>query len=257
MLVLASERMIRVKNFSAQIAIAFICVLLGFVISVQLKSVKRNNVREYQQVMRADELQLELTREREKNENLYKQLLQYEKDLNAIRAKASEDNGLVKDLYDQLTKVQVLAGLSDVEGPGVVVTLNDSKLRKDSSLNIDENYFIIHDEDIWMVMNELADAGAEALSLNDERLIATSEIRCAGSTVSINNNRYSTPFVIKAIGNPDTLEAGLNMRGGVAEILRQWGIEITIKKSSKIFIPRYSGFINFKYAVPVKKGGTQ
>ncbi len=241
------------KNTRAQIAIAFICILLGFMISIQFKSVRRNNKLVSSQFQRADELQVQLNKERENNEKLYQQLIQYEKDLNALRQDVSEKSGYAKSLLEQLNRAEILAGLTDVEGKGVIVTLNDSKLKSENFGQSDENYFIIHDEDILMVINELADAGAEAMSLNDERLLATSEIRCAGATVSVNNNRYSTPFVIKAIGDPDTLEAALNLRGGVKDILSTWGIEVTVKKSNKIMIPRYNGVINFKYAKPVVK----
>ncbi|MGE4284243.1 MAG: DUF881 domain-containing protein, partial [Clostridia bacterium] len=192
---------------------------------------------------------------RTNNEKLYTELLRYEKDLNALRQAASESSGYSKELLEQLKRAEILAGLTDVEGKGVIVTLNDSKISNEGVNSIDPNYFIIHDEDLLMVINELADAGAEALSLNDDRLIATSEIRCAGATVSVNNNRHSTPFVIKAIGDPDTLEAALNLRNGVRDILGQWGIEFTVKKSNKILVPRYNGVINFKYAQPVEKGG--
>ncbi|MDK2798877.1 MAG: hypothetical protein PWP27_561 [Clostridiales bacterium] len=243
------------KNIKTQIAIAFICIILGIMISIQFKSVKRNDSLATKQFQRADELQLELKKEQENNEKLYKQLLQYEKDLNALRTAAAENSGYAKELLEQLKRAEILAGLTDVEGKGVIVTLDDSKLRNDSSVPVDENYFLIHDEDLLMVINELADAGAEAISLNDERLIATSEIRCAGSTVSVNNNRHATPFVIKAIGDPDTMVAALNLRGGVRDILGQWGIEFDVKKSNKILVPRYNGVINFKYALPVKKEG--
>lgn len=239
----------KIKN--AQIAISLICVILGFMLSIQFKSVRRNTALSNTQLKRAEELQAELNKEREKNENLYKQLLQYEKDLNAYQKAAAESSDQAQGLLKQLYNAQTLAGLNDVEGPGVIVTLNDSKVENKETSKIDENYFIIHDDDILMVINELSDAGAEAISINDERLIATSEIRCAGNTISVNNNRYGTPFVIKAIGNPETLESGLNIRSGVVDILRQWGIEVTVKKVDKLLIKRFSGGINFKYATPV------
>jgi len=243
------------KNKGAQLAISLICVLLGFMISIQYKSVRRNTALSNTQFQRADELQALLNKEKEKNENLYKQLLQYEKDLNEYQKEAAESSGQAKALLKQLYNAQVLAGMTDVEGPGVIVTLSDSKVKNEGETKIDENYFIIHDDDILMVINELADAGAEAISINDERLIATSEIRCAGNTVSVNNNRYGTPFVIKAIGNPETLESGLNIRSGAVEILRQWGIDITVKKVDKMVINRYNGAITLKYATPVVKDG--
>ena len=242
------------KNLKVQLILGVICLMLGFMISIQFKSVKKNDALMNQQFKRADELQKELDNERENNEKLYKQLLQYEKDLNAMREAASKNSGYAKELLDQLNRANLLAGLTDVVGTGIIVTLNDSKVNVDPSLNVDQNYFVIHDEDILMVINELSAAGAEAISLNNERVLATSEIRCAGPTVSINNTKYGAPFVIKAIGNPDTLEAALNLRGGVKDILQQWGIELTIKKSNEVKISRYNGVINFKYASPLKEG---
>ncbi len=243
------------KNIVAQISISLICVVLGFMISLQLKSVRKNYTIDNSRFQRAEALQQELSNEREKNENLFQQVLQNEKDLNAYEKQFSEKDVFLSTVMNRLEKAEILAGMTDVEGSGIIVTLNDSKVSNDKNVKVDENYFIIHDEDILMVLNELADAEAEALSLNDERIIATSEIRCAGTTVSINNNRYSPPFLIKAIGDPNKLEASLNLRGGVVDILRQWGIEVSIKKVDKVLISRYNGYVTFKHAVPVKKGG--
>ncbi|MGE4284975.1 MAG: hypothetical protein AB7G87_14875, partial [Clostridia bacterium] len=116
------------RNMGAQLSIAFICVILGFMISVQFKSVKRNDSLVSKQALRADELQLQLTTERTNNEKLYTELLRYEKDLNALRQAASESSGYSKELLEQLKRAEILAGLTDVEGKGVIVTLNDSKI---------------------------------------------------------------------------------------------------------------------------------
>ena len=77
--------------------------------------------------------------------------------------------------------------------------------------------------------------------MNDQRLISTSEIRCAGPTISVNNTRVAAPFVIKAIGNAKSMEDAIKMRGGVAETLSVWGIQVDIKKDNNIVIPAYKG----------------
>ena len=101
-----------------------------------------------------------------------------------------------------------------------------------------------------MIVNELRDAGAEAISINDERITALTEIRCVGSVVNINNVKVGTPFIINAIGNPDTLESALLFRGGIISQLAMSGFEFDIKKQENIVIPAYKGAINFKYAMP-------
>ena len=107
--------------------------------------------------------------------------------------------------------------------------------------------------DLLMLINELCDAGAEAISIHNERVISTTEIRCAGSTVSVNNTRCAQPFTIKVIGDPVNLENALLMRDGVYDTLTAWGLEIDIKKVISITIPAYTGTLNYKYAKPTEK----
>lgn len=240
------------KNYKAHIAIAFICIILGFSITLQLKSVKKNKSLSSVENMRAEQLQAKLIKETEKNGDLTKQLMQYKDDLKAYQDKTAQSGDSSKILKEQLERAEIIAGLTEVEGSGIIVTLNDSKVENKTE-GFNEDYFVIHDDDILKVINELNSAGAEAISVNDERYISNTEIRCAGSTISVNNNKYGTPFVIKAIGEPKTLESALTMRKGVVEILSSWGIEIKITKTNRLVIPRYSSAVNFKYAKPVVK----
>ena len=110
------------------------------------------------------------------------------------------------------------------------------------------NLYVIHDDDLLRVINELRAAGAEAISVNGQRLTGISEIRCAGPTLSVNNVRSSAPFEIRAIGDKKSLESALRMRGGVAETLGVWGIQIDIKTSDNVYIPPYRGSIRQTYA---------
>lgn len=232
------------------VSLTVICLLLGFIIALQLRSVTKNNVLESTENLRADEIQVLLNEERLRSETLSRELLEYKTNLEQYRDEAAQSGDYASVLAKQLETAEILSGQVAVEGPGVIVTMQESKrVTSEDPMND-----VIHDGDILQVINELCDAGAEALSLNDERILATSEIRCAGATVSINNNRYGAPFVIKAIGDPKNLEAALSMRHGVIEVLASWGIDVTLVKSNRIQINAYSGPAAFKYAVPVQKG---
>lgn len=241
------------RDKPAYLAIAGVCTLLAFGLTVQLKSVKVNAQTDNTITARAEQLQIQLATERQKNESLYTQIIQYKDQLQQFSREAEEQGGYAKILGTQLEQASILAGDSAVQGPGVTVTMQDST--RPNTGNENENFFVIHDEDLLRVVNELRDSGAEALSLNGERLLATSEIRCAGSTVSVNNNRYAAPYVIKAIGNAEEMEKALNMRQGVVEVLGEWGIKIEVKRESSMVIEGYAGSRELKFAKPVNTAG--
>jgi len=98
------------------------------------------------------------------------------------------------------------------------------------------------------IQDQLRAAGAEAISVNGQRLTGVSEIRCAGPTLSVNNVRSSAPFEIRAIGEKKSLENSLRMRGGVVETLGVWGIQLDITASDDVYIPPYRGSIRQTYA---------
>jgi uncharacterized protein YlxW (UPF0749 family) len=144
-----------------------------------------------------------------------------------------------------MEQVKIFAGMTKLTGSGVEVTLKDSNISKDYTEN--PNLYIVHDEDILRVVNELKAAGAEAIAVNEQRLITTTGIRCSGSTIKINKKDLVPPFVITAIGNPETLEGALKMRGGVIDHLQFFGIQVSVKKVEKLEIPAYSGGIKSNY----------
>lgn len=230
------------KNRKAQLSIGFVCMILSFFIVLQLKTVKNNTVNTYPTQIRVEQSQELLRLEKEKNEALYKQVMEYKDEIAEYQTQVNADEILIKDLRN----AEIVAGMVSVQGPGLEITLNDGDVA--SNINIDENLYVVHQDDILRILNELRSAGAEALSVNDQRVLATSEIRCAGNTVSINNTRTAAPFVIKAIGDPEQLESGIKMRGGIFDDLSPW-INIELKKvTGNIVIPAYAGKIEFKHA---------
>ena len=238
------------KKAVSQIVVALICALLGFVIVTQVRSVSANNQNKVMEDLsgaRADELQVMLTQEQEKNAALTAELEENKALIEDYRQEASSSGDYNQALTEELNKAEMLAGMTDVSGPGVIVTMKDSP-----SADASESEALIHDDDILKVINELRDAGAEAISINDERILATSEIRCSGSTVSVNNKRYSAPYVIKAIGDSKNLENALTMRYGVVEVLQSWNIDVTVVRSNQITIKGYDGVISFVYAQEVE-----
>jgi len=217
-----------------QVAIAMVCVILGIMLAVQFRTTRDIKASvPYQRV-----------------EDLSKQLSKVEKERDALLSEVyALRNASGYEAYDrELKQVKMGAGLIPVQGPGIVVVIDDSK--RPSKPGENPNLYLIHDDDILKVINELWAAGAEAIAINGQRLIANSEIRCAGPTLSVNNTRYSPPYEIAAIGEPKTLESSLKLRGGVVETLQFWGIQVTVKKPDIVKVPAYKGAIQFQYAKP-------
>ena len=234
------------KRKRGELAVVAAFLVLGFLLAVQLKSVRLHTAVDATSASRLETLQTlynDLVNERD---GLQEQLATAQKELADYRSAAASGDGS-EALKTEVEYLSMVAGLTDVEGPGVMVILQDSTAANTSG---DENDYLIHDSDLLSVVNELRDAGAQALSLNGQRILATSEIRCAGSVVLINGQRVAAPFVLYAIGDPTTLYNALTMRGGVVDVLSQWKIQVSVTMSDKLLIEKYTGAIDTDHLSP-------
>ncbi len=239
------------KIKSSHIALTLICFIIGFAISLQIKSVWRINSLDSTNAFRTQELISALMQEQKKNDTLTTEINAYKNDLEKFKEKAAESSGYSQLLSEQLKKAELAAGITDVEGPGIIIRMRDSQNRSNPSDPVLANAEVIHDSDLLMLINELRASEAEAISLNDQRVIATSEIRCAGPSVSINNVRCYAPFEIKAIGDFEKMNSALNMPEGFVDTMKFFNIDLEIKKADKILIKGYTGSISNKFATPV------
>ncbi len=235
-------------NIAKQLSILGVCAVLGFAMSIQFNSVRSRPTEESLNA-RTEDLQKMLTAEKEKTGALQEQIQQMQTTIDNYRESIEQTGSTYKGMEADLARAENIAGLTDVYGPGVSVTLEDAKITGNV---VSPETFIIHDSDVRAVVNELLAAGAEAISINDERVISTTAIRCVGPVLLVNNVKSGTPFVIKAIGNPVTLENSLNMTGGIVNELRSVKIGVSIQKMDRIDIKAYSGAVNFNYLTTVK-----
>lgn len=225
-------------------AVALVCVVLGLMISMQFKVQKQVTLADVSRMQRTEELahQLEVAeKERDDLANAVAELRLQQ--LNSAKAQAE-----YQALAELLEQAQVHAGLLPMEGQGVTITMDDSNRPVSSGENAAN--FIIHDEDILRVVNELLAARAEAIAINGQRITSRTEIRCTGPVVTINGVRTAPPLLITAIGNPTDLEQIITMKGGVAESVRFWGIQLTVKKENLVTVPAYKSSLRLQYAAP-------
>ena len=224
------------NKIKISLVLGIMCFLLTLGICVQIKTVKNSNStvsNNYEEnSLRAEVLK-------------YKELEKAEQTLEQERENSTQNDDNLKETEESITEGNKMIGLTELNGPGVTVTLTDSK--KDISSSLNPSDLVVHDLDVLSVINELKNAGAEAISINDQRLTPNSGIICGGNIIDINGEKVGAPFIIKAIGLPEQL-AALNRPGGYLATLKEYNIGVEFKKSNNITIPKYTGTITYKYA---------
>lgn len=207
-------------------------MIIGFMLAVQFRQVQ--DAKETLPNQRVEELAGRLVQVEEERNELQSQL-----ELLRQEAEASTNHELI-------TELKLQACMLPLAGEGIIIKMDDSTRAAKSGEN--PNLYLIHDDDILRVVNELRAACAEAVSINGQRLISTSEIRCAGPTLSVNNVRSAAPYEIRAIGDKKSLENAIQMRGGVAETLKVWGIQLEVTAADNVYIPPYKGTFKRTYS---------
>ena len=231
------------------VVLGTMCFALTLGICIQVRTVK-NSSSTVSNNYEENNLRAEVLRYKEKYDNQYRDLEKAEADLEKERQNSTQNNSELEKKEAEITIGNKMIGLTEVTGPGVIVTLSDSK--KDANSVLNPSTLLVHDADVLSVINELKNAGAEAISINDQRLVPNSSISCGGNIIDINGEKVGAPFVIKAIGLPEQL-AALSRQGGYLEILKAASVGVDLKKSNNITIPKYTGVITYKYAQTVKE----
>lgn len=210
-------------------------VIFSFVlgISIYIKSLNPEQV--YVPLSEIDKVKKEINYYKEKNEKLEMLLIEYKSNLDIYK---NNKDKIIPIMKDELYNLKIVSGYVSVRGNGIEVKIHDSEKKLKKGQN--PNELLIHDIDILKVINDLKKSGAEAISINGERIVSSSEIKCSGPTITINGKTYGQPFVIKAIGDSDMLKASLISPGTYANLLKKtYGIYIDVIEKNDIFINSY------------------
>lgn len=219
------------------ISIGVSCFFLAMVMFMQFKVVNQTDITSIEN-MRESELRAELSNWKEKYEDAVERNEEVSKTLQEYKNKEKSDNETAELLQKELEQINLELGKTDVEGEGITITLKETQ-NNDTAITAD---------DLLVIVNALKLAGAEAISINEERIINTSDIvEINNSFIKINGQRILAPYVIKAIGPQSYLESSLLGSGGYVDELRNNGYEVSIEKSTKISITKYEDEINSKY----------
>jgi len=232
-----------------QIAIGIVCVVLGIIVSLQYKVFRETTGNGTAPFKRVTELYNE-------KESLIKEKEQLNEELDKVRAALieietaeSKGSAVIRNLTETIRGYELLAGMTNVKGEGVVITISNPPQEPGAytEVNIMNQYV-----EILKLINDLNASGAEAIAINEQRVIALSEIRTAGQYLNVNFVPQSLPLTIKAIGKKSALEGALTYRFGQVTLLRDAGLLVDIRKEDEIIIPRFHGLVNFQYAETIE-----
>ena len=218
--------------------IAIACFALTLVMFMQFKIVNETDITSIE-TMREEELRAELANWKQKYEETVQQYDATQKKIDEYKTKKENNVETAVLVHDELEQSNILLGKTDLMGEGIEITIKETQ---------EDEYSRVKDSDLITIVNALKYAGAEAISINEERIINMSDIVDIGSSfIKINGQRILAPYVIKAIGNKAYLESSLLGNGGAAEQIKKMGHEVQITQNNNVLIKKYNGDINYKY----------
>ncbi|MDK2868574.1 MAG: hypothetical protein PWP38_2889, partial [Clostridiales bacterium] len=193
---------------SFQKLILFLTLLLGIMIAIQYRIT--NAGFKYMSIKEMYANSIELDVQRAEVDQLHGKIEALETQIKAYQtANENERVNFENVLSDELENAQLISGLTDVVGPGVVIIVDDGT--RELNVNESPNNIMVHDLDIRAMVDDLRNAGAEAISINGQRVIFNkSNIQCTGPTIKINDQIYAPPYIITAIGDRMYLESAIN-----------------------------------------------
>ena len=229
---------IKKGKLTMTITIAIACFALTAVMFMQFKIVNQTDITEIEN-MRETELRTELANWKAKYEETETKYQETKAKIEEYKQTKQSNEETEKVVDAELEQVNMTLGKTDVEGEGIEVILRETGNEEISKINAD---------DLLVIVNALKLAGAEAISINEERIINMSDIVNINNTfIKVNGQRILAPYVIKAIGNQTYLESALLGNGGYVDELKKIGHDVSIEKIAKVKIMKYNDEIKTKY----------
>lgn len=248
------------KFNESKVIILLSSMILGFLLASQL-SFGKLIPREVLTLQNYQQMSSELRQINDENSILVETRRKLNAKLAEYKYTGQSESDKIDKLSEELNMHDFNIGMTDVKGPGIVISLSDSPFygriidtREESEYGIiqDSDIMLVHDMDILRLVWELKNAGAEAVSVNDQRIIHNTDIYCGGPVIYVNGLELVPPYIIKAIGNPDNLYYAMNKEDSYYKWLEDRELNVFLRQEDEIKILRYDRNIYYKYLVPVK-----
>lgn len=261
------------KNYKVKFFIFIASLTIGFLTIINVGIGRTSGIFNLNSIQYKDateeknKLYDEIASLKEDNYNIYEKISSYDIDENG-------HDKIIEHMKSQLNDYSTVAGVTDVRGPGIILTINDADFNVYTNSEFEVTRSILHASDVSLVLNELRIAGAEALGLNSYnsisiennnnfdktqkivnlssgayRIINTTGVECAWAFIELDDKakKIEGPFVFYAIGNPEQLETSLLSEGSHINNLIIRNLDISIEKVDEIILPKSTQFITPNY----------
>lgn len=226
------------------ITIGIMCCILVTIMFVQFRTVEKTDISGVEE-MRETELREALVEWKKKYEETDTQYEETVNKINEYKEKKESNQETTELLEKELENSNMILGKTTVEGEGIVITLQPGTTTDTD--DIQQNIDIVA-QDLIQLVNELRYAGAEAISINDERVINMTDIVDIGTKyILVNSNRVTSPYVVKVIGDKKYLQSALNIKNGYVDVKTSEGKSVQVEEETNIRILKYSGDMDIKY----------
>lgn len=226
-----------IKYRKGSLVLALFSAVTGMTLAIAMK----DNMTEYTEssLRNIDDLKNSISANQAEIDDTDKIIAQKKAELELLTQDGNREPTEVKDeLEAEIEDVKLAAGLTELTGPGVEITVADNADRQVVGKSINDD--IIHDADLQIILNDLRVSGAEAISINGNRVVALSEVKCGGPVVTVNGRATTNPFVISAIGDPAALSAAVSGPETYAYLLKNtYKLNIEVSEQENLIIPAY------------------
>ena len=237
----------RKDKVTMTITIGIACFVLVLIIFMQFKVVYQTDITSID-TMREEDLKTELANLKSKYEEAETKYQEIIKKIKKYKEESSTDAQTKANLQEELENLELMLGLTNVEGKGIEITLKDPENIEEYQEEIEHTEQRISASQLMIIVNYLKDAGAEAISINDQRIVNKTDFAQINDTsyIKINSQRVTAPFRIKAIGDPDYLKGSL-IGTGYVDTMKKLGQIVEFNEPKNITINKFEGSMDFKY----------
>lgn len=233
------------KKKQVAITLGIVCFVLTLGVMIQLNTIQ-DAIQSVGQNAKDNALKDEVLKWKERYDRTYEELEESEEQLNKERQESVSIDSTSIEKQEKLRELNAYLGLTDVTGKGIIITLKDNMASK-----LVTSKDLVHDADLRAIVSEIKNIGADAISINGQRIVSSTAINCAGAIVQINDESIGSPFVIKVIGD-DYLLYNLTRPGSYIDKMMDDGIDVNVKQSDNITIEKYNGVLTNKYIQSVE-----